>query len=790
MQTNTENSSMAAQMRARSNRALFNNIPEALKARRQWVCWRIEERDGRPTKVPYSASGGRAKSDSPETWTLFDDAVRQFERNLEMDGIGYMFAADDEYCGVDLDKCFDTSTGSFDEWALEIVEELGSYTEVSPSGRGFHVIVRAKLPKDGRRRKGAIEMYDSGRYFTMTGDHFADSARAIVNRQAVIEALYKRLFDAPKPSAALPERLPPGAVSLDDGALIDKALGAKNGADFSALWNGDYGQYGTHSEADFALCVHLAFWTAKNPERMDRLFRQSGLYRPKWDKKRGGRTYGEITIAKAAEFCSEAYSGPKENLYKIENGRQAESIQAATADVYQTDVDTSRALNDVGNASRFADQWRSRARYVSEYGHWIYYKGIRWHKDQTGEVWRMARKTASLIYQEAANAESSEHAEKVSRHAHKTQSSGGLNSMLMLARSETGLTATQSQLDRNPLLIGAVNGIINLKSGKLEGGKAEDYITKALSVGFDPAATCPVWENFLLEIMAGRADLVAYLQRIVGYALTGDVSEQCMFIFYGCGANGKSTFLDVIMELYGHDYAKQAAPDMLMSKGNDRHPTEVADLRGARLVASMETGQGRKLDENLVKQMTGGDIMKARFMRQDFFEFKPEFKLFMSTNHKPTIRGTDYAIWRRIHLIPFDVVFDKDKRDLGLPKKLRAELPGILAWAVRGCLEWQQRGLERPDSVAHATDQYRAEMDVLAAFLEECCTIQDWTKTTAKELYRSYVQWCDDNGERPEAQRSFGLRLAERGFRSRKGGKGARIWEGIGLLLEIERGSE
>jgi putative DNA primase/helicase len=353
--------------------------------------------------------------------------------------------------------------------------------------------------------------------------------------------------------------------------------------------------------------------------------------------------------------------------------------------------------------------------------------------------------------------------------------------MLKLAQSEPDIPINPDQLDAHAYLLNVSNGTLDLKQGELRGHLREDHLTKRLEVIYNQTARCPRWEAFLERILAGRQELIRFVQKAIGYSLTGNTQEQCFFILYGTGANGKSTLLDTLLALLG-SYAKQAAPDVLLSKSIDRHPTELADLMGARLVTAIETGEGRRLAENLVKQMTGGDRIKARFMRQDFFEFSPTFKLFLATNHKPQIRGTDYAIWRRIRLIPFTVTIPEEERDPTLLEKLRTELPGILAWAVRGCLAWQREGLKPPADVTHATEAYRAEMDVLAAFLTDCCVVHRNARVKASELYQTYTQWCEDNGEQTENQRSLGMHLTERGFERKRGTAGVHIWEGIGLL--------
>jgi P4 family phage/plasmid primase-like protien len=441
-------------------------------------------------------------------------------------------------------------------------------------------------------------------------------------------------------------------------------------------------------------------------------------------------------------------------------------------------------LTDTGNAERLAARFGRDLRYCYKWGTWLIWDGARWKVDEGGEVARMVKDTVRWIYAEAKAILDEEHRKAVAKHALKSEGAQQRANMLKLAQSEPDIPINSDQLDAQPWLFNCTNGTLDLRTGKLRGYLRKDYLTKRLDVAYDPRMPCPGWEAFLDRILASRRELIHFVQKAIGYSLTGNTQEQCFFILYGTGANGKSTLLDTLLALLG-SYAKQAAPDVLLSKSIDRHPTELADLMGARLVTAIETGEGRRLAENLVKQMTGGDRIKARFMRQDFFEFSPTFKLFLATNHKPQIRGTDYAIWRRIRLIPFTVTIPEEERDPTLLEKLRTELPGILAWAVRGCLAWQREGLKPPAEVTHATEVYRAEMDVLAAFLIDCCVVHRNARVKASELYHIYTQWCEDNGEQTENQRSFGMRLSERGFERYRGGtKGEFMWRGIGLLID------
>jgi putative DNA primase/helicase len=350
--------------------------------------------------------------------------------------------------------------------------------------------------------------------------------------------------------------------------------------------------------------------------------------------------------------------------------------------------------------------------------------------------------------------------------------------MLELARSEPGIAVLPDQLDRDPWLVNCVNGTLDLRDGKLRGHRREDYLTKLCPTPFDPEAACPAWERFLLAIFRQDGELIRFVQRLLGRALSGDVSEQILPIFWGGGANGKSTLVNAIMRVMGPDYAMKASPDLLMSRRGERHPTELADLFGMRLVVASETHQGRRLDEALIKDMTSGERIRARRMREDFWEFDPTHKIILLTNHKPAVTGTDTGIWRRLRLVPFEETFwdpedpnnhGKDlpealRQDKTLPERLQTEARGILAWLVRGCSNWLDDGLTLPDKVRVATADYRVAEDRLQHFLGECCLVGPNYRCRAATLYARYRKWCEDGGEESPKQRVFGEAMTERGF--------------------------
>jgi len=435
-------------------------------------------------------------------------------------------------------------------------------------------------------------------------------------------------------------------------------------------------------------------------------------------------------------------------------------------------------LTDLGNAKRLVTRHGDDLRYVHPWGKWLAWDGRRWAVDATGEVERRAVETVASIYAEAANADDPDERKAIARHAERSEARGRIDAMIALARSRPGIPAMPDDLDADPWALNAQNGTIDLRTGVLREHRREDLITKVMPVEYDAAAQAPIFERFLNRILPQEA-VRGFLQRAVGYAATGVAREEMLPILHGPGANGKSTLTGVLLETLG-DYAIQAAPDLLMLK-KGAHPTELADLFGARFVVCMENEEGRRLAESLVKHITGRDRLKARRMREDFWEFDPTHTVFLGTNHRPEVRGTDHAIWRRLKLIPFDVTIPEAEQDKTLPETLRGELPGIVAWVVRGCIEYQRGGLGEPERVRDATKGYRSDMDPLEAFIDECCVVRPDVWCNFGDLYDAYTQWCEGAREYPVKKRRFADRLTERGLDRDVGTDGVKIRRGIAL---------
>jgi putative DNA primase/helicase len=490
-----------------------------------------------------------------------------------------------------------------------------------------------------------------------------------------------------------------------------------------------------------------------------------------------GCSYGDVLVA----FGLPAFPVSAKVYFGSNQASEGESRPTdAGDDRADKDDDEEFYLTDVGNAKRLVKQHGAALRYCYPFSNWLSWDGKRWQLDDTGEAERRAKDTISRVRVEAAYLEDKATRTALWNHAKFSESDARLRAMLSQARSEPGVAVKPEDLDSNLFLLTCNNGTLNLQTGDLRPHRQTDLITKLAPVDYEPRAECPLWEAFLATIMGSKPGLINFLRRAIGYSLTGDTSERALFIMYGSGANGKSTALETIRALLG-DYAARTPAETLLARRDNAIPNDVAKLKGARFVSASETDEGRRLAEAQIKDLTGGDTISARFMRAEWFDFKPECKLWLSTNHRPVVRGTDKAIWDRLKLIPFDVRIAEEKQDRKLLSKLKAELPGILAWAVRGCLEWQAEGLGVPEEVRNATGDYQSEMDVLAAFIADCCVLTPNAQASATSLYQSYKRWCDDNGEKWSNQRVFGSSLAERGFEKRRSGAtGAYVWYGIG----------
>ncbi|SCX38384.1 phage/plasmid primase, P4 family [Lysinibacillus fusiformis] len=766
----------------------FNEIPAELRNMPNWILWKAEQKDnGKITKIPYQIDGNEARSNDARTWSTFPTAAK-FYKDSNADGIGFVFSRRDNFVGIDIDKCVTYASDDekhenpiVSDFAKDVIEMLDSYTEFSVSGTGVHIIVRGSLPQSicGTGRKNAklgLEIYQHGRYFTMTGNR--ENSNEIFDRTDELVELLEKYFDDSDLRGRVVNisEYENDEIKLSNEQLWQKMFNSRNGDEIRALYNGHLID-DDHSSSDMALANHLAFWTGKSATRMDSMFRETSLMRDKWDRitySDTGEAYGERTIAKAIASTTTTildHKNDSEFSFAIHSDDVVEEVEQKPARKFK--------LTDLGNAERIAYEYGHIIRYIPSVG-WYVWNGKYWEFDDKGKLHRLVAKVVRKLGESEDEIE-----KKWARHCEKHNvRESAIKDLKILVPGD------RSEFDMNKFLFNVSNGIVDLQTGQLQPHDREKRLTKMANVEFVEGAKCPTWLAFLDQIFLGDKDLAEYMQRLIGYSLTGDISEQIMMFLVGGGSNGKSTFINTIKDLVG-EYGKQAKADTFIKKKDTGANNDIARLVGSRFVSAIESEEGEKLSESFVKQITGGEPVLARFLRQEYFEYIPEFKVFFTTNHKPIIGGLDEGIWRRVKLIPFDLNLPAHQRDKKLPEKLSLEMPGILNWAIEGCLKWQKDGLKEPAIVTKATGLYKADMDILDPFLIECCyqdKDNDQIKIEAKELYNVYDSFCYKSGERTLGNRSFYRMLETKGYKKERGAGNKLYVYGITLLERAPKG--
>lgn len=442
------------------------------------------------------------------------------------------------------------------------------------------------------------------------------------------------------------------------------------------------------------------------------------------------------------------------------------------------------ALTDLGNAERLVAVHGNRIRHVPGMG-WLVWDSRRWRSDDTGELQRRAKLTVRAIYNDASNCEDDEERKRIIGWARTSESEPRLRAMVNLASTEMSIVNRASELDGDPYLLTVLNGTVNLRTGELQPHSPADLITKLAPAKYDPAARSERWEQFLLRVTGNDLELLTFLQRLAGYTITGTTDEEILAFLHGPGATGKTTTVKAITSALG-EYAATSDFGTFLARSGDRGiPNDIARLAGARMVISVEVQDGARLAEGLIKQITGGDKIAARFLHQEFFEFEPQFTLWLVANARPRAHSGDDALWRRILQVPFTEVIPAAERDPDLKRALHtepAEQAAILTWLVQGCLAWQREGLNVPARVRNYTDEYRTENDPLADWIADECELAPDYETAVGQLRSAYETWCERNGNRPiDAGRRWGDALKAHGCATKRTGR-ERRWTGIQLV--------
>lgn len=778
----------------------YLKVPLELKNTPRWVCWTKEERDGKTIKMPINPlSGKRASVSDPNTWAEFELALNGCVK-FNCIGLGFVFNGSGDFFGVDLDNHGELTKEEFRPIALDFINTLDSYAELSQSGQGVHIICKGNIPK-GKNRKGNVEMYDNGRFLAFTGrvvhnQPIKDCEEAIkpLWEKYLFEEENKNLFNSENKynfynfdTTKLSQSS--SSTELSDEQVLNKAFSSKNGNEFSSLYNGDMSRYNDdHSSADLALCSHLAFWTNSNPLQIDRIFRKSALMRQKWDEMRGVETYGARTIAMAISKMTNGYSSPKNNDTYVPTPTQTPTIIDTISEIegyspIRTIDDNgepifnikrnfkSYPLNDTGNAERFYDYFGDRFRYNKTDKIFMHWNGVKWEYDEKDISRKYANKFIELLkedrkkldgdFKEAlANGDEKEIKnmqklqEAVEKNITRVSNKAGKDAMLEEFKSLFDIPIVNNELDVDKFTLNTENGLLNLNEKKLHPFDYKNKISKSthIPISFETPKT---WIKFLHDIFKRNSpseteELINCIQKCLGYTLTGSTREQVMFILWGDGSNGKSTFSDTIQKIMG-DYGTTVASDVILSKKTTTDNNTLgtlARLKGVRYVQLEEIDEDSKLAEGLVKRITGSTQITARQPFGKEFTYMPEFKIWLSVNDKPIIKGRNYGIWRRIFMFPFTHIFREEEKDKDMPIKLEKELPQILGWIYQGYEKYvEDGGIDMPNCIRVEIDAYKQEMDTITQFISRNCVNVDKYLTPTKMFYANFKKWSFDNGD-------------------------------------------
>lgn len=787
----------------------YKDVPNELKSMKRWVCFKIEGlNDGKTAKRPYNAmTGTLARVNDELTWTTFNIALKGCEK-YKCDGIGFILG--NGIFGIDLDNHPDSdgnypmSPETFQELIDEFVNALDSYSERSQSGLGVHIICQGKLPKGGRR-KGSVEMYDSGRFFAFTGNAIRNVP--INFREEEIVPLWEKyvkntnIKDEEIKRFVIPEKL-----RLSDEELIDIALNSQNGDVFYKYYHdGDISMNNNdQSSADMSFCMQLAFWCNGNKEQMDRIFRNSALMRDKWDSYRGQQTYGQITIDTACRSVPNGFIPPKPmfNVQDKEKHKKTPTIDEKHITEFGTLMNLDEdgepifrikkifkkySYSDTGNAMRFYDYFGELFKYNVTDKVYMFWTGKTWIRDVTEIHRKYATKLIDVmkleeeqiasemlkLQKEGKKDEAKEMGNLLDacrKNTARVANKAGKDAMLYEFRTLKDIPVESKVFNTDDFLLNTDSGIIDLRSGELMPFDQKQLISKntGVKVDFEEPTN---WIKFLYSVFDNgneqeTNELVDSIQVCLGYSLTGSVREQVMFLLYGGGSNGKSTLTEQIAYIMG-DYADNIASNNLMQQKNANNSAiySIAKLQTVRFVETGETDDGGRLAEAQLKILTGGDSISAQFKYGNEFSFRPKFKIWMSTNNRPIIRGTDFGIWRRLIPFEFKNSFTGDKKDKDLPKKLREEAPKILGWCIKGCLKYLEKNdLALTKMQRDWLQEYKTQMDVLTQFIMKECVLSEHSSVECKALYNAYKEWAKDNTEYILKESKFSSDLKKKGI--------------------------
>lgn len=809
----------------------FDNIPAELRTLPQWVLWKAE----RNTKVPYQASGARAESDNPATWTTYEAACAAFEAG-GFSGIGLMFADGGGLFGIDLDDCI--RDGQVAAWAEQILIDCATYAEVSPSGGGIKLWGRGALPRNFKPDKkkipdelipaddpGHIELYDHRRFFTVTGWQVDGVPASLSTVNGALDRIVG-LLDEPKhredtPPATAPLSSRPTsrrylerwanakieyaiervALALDGekhntryamarllGGLIPHGLATEDSLE-RALFDANPPKTAAQRSERKTIRDGIAEGTRAPLQLPDEprqpVFNSAGFACcPKHEHVLDAAKNGNGWKCRARDASTE--SGWCDFWWDGDGYLQPKAVDPETGEIIETqgsDLLLAANRSDEGNAECLEQIAGIDLRYCHTRQKWLAWDGSRWAIDEVGAARRAMVSTVRARFMAAVGIPDTTQRAKFTAWCIGAENNGKVESALKAAISRPSFATTIDLWDADPMLAAAKGATIDLRAVVHRAVDRADYLTMRLGAQYDPEATCPRWLQFLDEVFVGNVELIAFVQRAVGYCLTGNVREQKIFLLHGGGANGKSTFLKVLMDLMG-TYADNASFETFDANRRNEASNDLAKLRGKRFVTVIETEEGKRLAEAKVKSVTGSDMITCRFLYAEYFSYYPTYKIWLAMNHLPAIRGTDNGIWRRILLIPFNQSF-VGREDKQLDEALSAELDGVLQWALEGLRQWHKRGLDAPEIVTAAVSSYRADSDQIGRWMDERCLLAPNIFLPSGKGYDDYKTWCLASGEEPVSQNKWGRRMNDKGL-EQSPNTANRGWFNIGLKMPKE----
>lgn len=744
----------------------YSKVPLSMKRLKQWGLFHLKwipERQ-KYTKIPYNPiTGEKGKSNDSSTWADFNTAYRVYSENDYFDGLAFYFT--NGFAGLDGDhikdnledwKNGDTDLNNLINKIISLTKN--TYIEISQSGEGIHAIFKGKMP-GSRHRREPWEMYEKGRFFALTGNTIQDHPKVQALNDREMKVLYHYTLGSDKPKQSK-EVAKPKSVDLSVDEIIDKMLHSEETGprDRNFMYAGDLSGYESQSNADLAFANDLAFWTGKDPTKMDAIFRRSALMRPKWDVVHDGKhTYGQMTINRAIQDTENVYGQNEDQSsnYDFEfNNKGKARFPFPTWD-------------DRGLGERLFNKYGGVFKYVKDDRIWYHWNGQNWETNSTS-----IDKAANDIRDNVLPKEKLD-TDRLSGDISEKDAQKAFASFKKKSRQTKALTNMEKEFstmvsvdydafDNDKYLLNTPSGYIDLKTGDLHQNDKSKMMSMITNAEYSTTTPTPVWNKFLKDTFKKHPELVKFFQKVIGYSIIAGNDEQKIFDPFGDGNNGKSVALNTISYVLG-SYANILNASSITTKGNKNNTlSEFAQVGKARFLVVQESNEGDRLDESLIKLLTGGDELKVRALYGSWHNMRPQFTIFMATNHLPYVRGDDAGIWRRLVIIPFDNAVPKDKIDIHLMDKLKKESAGILNWCVEGALLYQKEGLELPQSVLEANKHYREDNDVIQQFINEECALGPGYSATVGELYNAYADWAFKAHEHQFGRNEFSRRMKKK----------------------------